>query len=180
MEKKNKVAIVIGHTNLRKGACSEVVECEFNYNRKVAQCLSDVCDIYYYDSYNLGYKSMVKRNAKKMNKNDYDLVLELHYNSAVPQANGCEVFYYFNNSEGKKLAGELSEMISQTFDVKDRGAKAMVSKRQRGFWALYYPIATTLLLEPFFGSNTEDATKFKDDEEYSRMIRKFLKQKNYI
>lgn len=176
-----KIAIVIGHTKLRPGACGFDIPCEFEYNRKVAEHLSDVADIYYYDSYNLGYKAMVKRNATKLNRKNYDLVLELHYNAASPQANGTEIFYYFNNRIGKKLASNLSILISSTFKLKNRGAKPMVNKNQRGFWALFYPNATTLLLEPFFGSNEREACIFKDNEyKYSRVIREFLKQNNLI
>lgn len=181
----NKVAIVVGHTKLKPGACGINLKCEFNYNSKVAELLSDVCDIYYYDSYNLGYTSMVKRNANKMNKKNYDLILELHYNASLPSANGCEVFYYYNNSEGKSLATLLSSIISTTFNVKNRGAKAMLKitgqKAPRGWAALYYPNATTLLLEPFFGSNRSDAYKFRyKEEEYSCMIRDFLTNNKFI
>lgn len=180
--KKKKVAIVVGHTKLRPGACSLYgISCENQFNTTVAKNLEDVADIYFYDSYNYGYKSMVKRNANKLNKEDYELVIELHYNSSVPEANGCEVFYYFSNIEGKKMAYNLSKMISKVFNVRNRGAKAMTSLNQRGFWAVYYPKATTLLLEPFFGSNEKDVEKFKGKEkEYSELIRTFLKQHNLI
>lgn len=176
-----KIAIVVGHTKLRPGAKGIRIPSEFDFNSRVAENLSDIADIYYYDSYNLGYKSMVKRNALKMNRKNYDLVLELHYNAATPQANGCEVFYYFNNKEGKNLATYFSRKISQVFEMRDRGAKAMVNKNQRGFWALFYPKATTLLLEPFFGSNSYDAEKFRGKEcKYSELIREMLSKSNYI
>lgn len=176
-----KVAIVVGHTKLRPGACGIDIPCEFSFNQKVAEYLGDICDIYYYDSYNLGYKSMVKRNADKMNRKDYDLVIELHYNAASPQANGCEVFYYFTNKTGKMYAEYMSKMISKVFKVRDRGAKPMIGENQRGYWALFYPKATTLLLEPFFGSNRQNALKFKGKEkEYSEMIRDFLKRTKLV
>lgn len=177
-----KVAIVVGHTKLRPGACGvDGIECEFDYNKKVAEYLSDVADVYYYDSYNLGYRKMVQKNATKMNLKNYNIVLELHYNAATPQANGCEIFHYFTNKKGKKYAEYLSRLISSTFKVKDRGAKAMVNKKQRGFWALYYPKATTLLLEPFFGSNSDDVSKFCNNEKkYAGCIRTFLKNNNLI
>lgn len=171
----NKVAIVVGHTRLRKGACGISLPCEFDFNSKVAEQLRDVADIYYYDSYNYGYKSMVKRNAKKLNKKDYKLVIELHYNAASPLANGCEVFYYFSNRVGKSLAEKFSHQLSRAFGIKNRGAKAMINKGQRGFWALFYPKATTLLLEPFFGSNRYDASVFRGKEtEYAQFIRNFI------
>lgn len=175
------IAIVVGHTKLRPGACGVNIPCEHEFNSCVAEYLSDIADIYYYDSYNLGYKSMVKRNATKLNTKNYSLVLELHYNAATPQANGTETFYYFNNKRGKRLAENINNLISSTFKVKNRGPKAMVNKNQRGFWALFYPNATTLLLEPFFGSNKRDAAIFENNEyKYSKVIREFLRQNNLI
>ena len=57
----------------------------------------------------------------------------------------------------------------------------MTSNTQRGFWALYYPTATTLLLEPFFGSNSYDAEKFRSKQcEYAGLIRELLTKTNYI
>ena len=172
----NKVAIVVGHTKLRPGAKGKNISSEYVYNSKVAEHLSDICDVYHYGSYNLGYKSMVKANATKMNKKDYDLVIELHYNNfSKESANGCEVMYYHKNNSGKLLAGKLSDSISTFFDVKNRGAKPLTTSKERGYWALYYPKATAILVEPFFASNKKDEIKFKDNEEtYADNIRNFL------
>jgi len=177
-----KVAIVVGHTKLRPGAKGIDIPSEYVYNSKVAEYLSDVCDIYHYGSYNLGYKAMVKANAEKMNTKNYDLVIELHYNSfSKESANGCEVLYYYKNVKGKNLAAKLSSAISKGFCSKNRGAKSLSSGKERGYWALYYPEATALLIEPFFGSNTEDADKFRDKEEvYAKRIRNFLIKQNII
>lgn len=177
-----KVAIVVGHTKLRPGAKGTEIPAEYVYNSKVAEHLSDICDVYHYGSYNLGYKAMVKANATKMNKKNYDLVIELHYNSFKDnRAHGCEVFYYHKNEKGKALAKHLSENISTPFGVKDRGAKPLSSGRERGYWAVYYPNATTLLVEPFFASNAGDQAKFKCNEElYSKKIRSFLSTQKYI
>lgn len=168
-----EVAIVVGHTKLRPGA-KGYLEAEFHYNKKVAELLKDVADIYYYDTYNFGYTSMVKRNAAKINKGDYKLVLELHYNAASPQANGCEVLYYFRNKDGKRLAQFLSKMISRRFKVKNRGAKSLVNKKDRGFAAVYYTNPTTLIVEPFFGSNKSDSAKFEDHVDYARTLEMFI------
>jgi N-acetylmuramoyl-L-alanine amidase len=175
------IAVVVGHTSLSQGASGINIPSEFKFNSSVARYLSDIADIYNYSSYNLGYKTMVKNNANLMNKKDYDLVIELHYNAATPQANGTEVFYYFSNKAGKANAEFFSKKISQVFKTKDRGAKPMIDASQRGFWALFYPKATSILVEPFFGSNSYDADKFRDQEcEYAELIRKILKELKYI
>jgi N-acetylmuramoyl-L-alanine amidase len=182
MVNMKKVAIVVGHTKLRPGAKGIDIPAEYIYNSKVAEHLSDICDVYHYGSYNLGYKAMVKANANKMNKKNYDLVIELHYNAfSDEQANGCEVLYYHKNAYGKVLAAKLSEYISTPFSLKNRGVKALSSGKERGYWAVYYPEATALLVEPFFGTNQGDACKFKNNERlYSQKIRSFLTRYKFI
>ena len=93
------IAKVIGHTVDSKGACSPFgVPCEWDFNSKVASYLTDIADIFTYSNYKSGYTTMVKMNADKINKGNYKLVIELHYNSAVDSsANGCKTLYYFKN-----------------------------------------------------------------------------------
>lgn len=172
-----KTAIVIGHTKGRKGAYSKYLKIhEYDLNKQIAEQLRDVADIYEYDTYNLGYTSMVKRNAKKLNKKDYDLVLELHFNAAESrQANGCEALYYFKNKRASKLAEDFCYLVNDMLGTKIRGAKALYSKKQRGYAAVYYPKATTLILEPFFGTNKDDCCFFIP-ELYVRLIRIFIEK----
>ena len=170
-----KVAVVVGHTRNNPGASSEVVGSEFFYNSKVGEYLEDIVDVYHYDTYKGGYTNMVKRNAKKLNKHDYSLVLELHFNSAGEDAEGCEALYYRANKKGKELAELYCEIMCNTFGSENRGAKSR-ELDDRGGAALYYPKATTLILEPFFGSNKEDANRYKDAEKYAIALRWFIKQ----
>ena len=171
------IAIVIGHSRDSQGACSPFgVPCEWSFNKKVASFLTDIADIFEYTGYSQGYTTMVKNNAAKINKGNYKLVIELHYNAAAPAANGCETLYYFNNKQGKYLAEQSSMLISSVMGVKNRGIKALVNEKDRGFAAVYYPNPTTILLEPFFGSNQNDVSKFLNKEkEYSEVIRRIIK-----
>lgn len=170
------VAIVVGHTKQSKGACSPFgIPCEWDFNNKVCSYLSNVADIYCYNSYAKGYTGMVKENAALLNKKNYKLVIELHYNAASPLANGCEVLYYFASVKGKEYAVEASKMISEEFKVTNRGAKPLVKSSDRGFAAVYYPKAPAIIFEPFFGSNKEDSSKFIGKEkEYAVFIEKFI------
>lgn len=177
-----KTAIVVGHTQVRPGACSpHGIKCEWEFNKEIAESLKDVADIFLYDSYNLGYTSMVKRNASKINKGDYKLVLELHYNAATPSANGCEALYYFKNQNGKKLAEKFCEIYTKDIGGKNRGAKALVKSSDRGFAAVYYPQPTALILEPFFGTNKKDVeTIMNCYHQYEQVIRKLIDESKNI
>ncbi|AXG70432.1 N-acetylmuramoyl-L-alanine amidase [Kordia sp. SMS9] len=179
-----KVAIVIGHTKFKQGAYSRDLDTtEWKFNKMVAAHLKDIATIFYYDSYNLGYTSMVKRNAKKINTGNFDLVLELHFNAAESkQANGCEALYYFKNQKGKRLADFFCNLIEKKMGRKNRGAKALFGKHQRGFAAVFYPNPTTLILEPFFGTNRSDANAFRDYksiESYVSVIKETIKKFSY-
>lgn len=170
-----KIAIVIGHTQDSQGACSEYgIPCEWTYNTKVASYLEDVADVYFHDTYRYGYSKMIEKTSAELNKHNYELVLLLHYNSANPSAKGTEVLFYHSNEKGKELAKDLCNRVCKAFGTQNRGAKG-VDRHERGGYALYKPKATTLLIEPFFGSNAEDVKKFKGKEkEYADVLRKFF------
>ena len=172
-----KVAIVIGHTrNGDKGAYSETLEMsEYDYNLKVANKMKEV-NPSTYDVYThtiQGYYERQKSMADKLNSKNYDLVLELHFNAASPAANGTETLYYFNSKKGKGYAETISNDIVDNFGTKIRGAngaKALVNKNDRGFYAVYLPKAPALIVEPFFGSNIEESKKFMDFEKYACVL----------
>ena len=103
---------------------------------------------------------MQRITANKINRGDFDLVLELHYNAAHPTANGAEALYYFRNKKGRVMAWWFSDKMAQKMGYRSRGAKALVNKNDRGFWAVLFPNPTTLILEPFFGTNKEDVQRF--------------------
>lgn len=175
-------AIVVGHTQFRPGACSPYsLPCEWEYNRQIAKELECIADVYFYDSYNFGYKEMCKRNANRMNKKDYKLIIELHYNAASPSANGAEALYYFRNQKAKKLCEKFSRLMTKNFGIKNRGAKALVNKYDRGFWAVYFPYAPTILLEPFFGTNQNDVAKMGSNiMPYVDTIKQLIKESKNI
>lgn len=179
----NKIAIVVGHTKLRQGAYSPYLKMsEWQFNRIIAEKLKDVATVFYYDSYNRGYTSMVKKNARKINKGRFDLVLELHFNAAASKrANGCEALYYFNNWHAKELAEYFCELMEIALKMKNRGAKALYGKHQRGFAAVYYPRPTTLILEPFFGSHQEDCSRMNNAgwlDKYVTVIKDVIRKHN--
>lgn len=172
-----KVAIVIGHTsNGDKGAYSETLKLsEYDYNLKVANHMKElnpsVYDVYTHTIQE--YYNRQKAMADKLNAKAYDLVIELHYNAASPVANGTETLYYFNSAKGKAYAESISQEIVKEFGTSIRGvngAKALVNKNDRGYYAVYLPKATALIVEPFFGSNPSESAKFADYKKYACVL----------
>lgn len=172
-----KFAVIVGHTSTSQGAYSpHGIGSEFAYNSNVAKYLTDIADVYHYESYKQGYRGMVNKVFSEINQKDYLLTIELHYNSVGDSsANGSSVLYYHMSGKGKAYAEKLSEMLSHRFGTKNRGITGR-RREERGGYALYAGKAPAVLVEPFFGSNKEDVGKFKGRErEYATLIRDFLK-----
>ena len=130
--------------------------------------------VFHHNSYIKSYTQRIKFTAKKLD--DFDLVIECHFNAASELANGCETLYYFASKKGKVYARLFSEIAHKTTGIKLRnnGLKALVSKRDRGFQAVYQPKPPTILIEPFFGSNKSDCQKIRNPENVAFIINEFL------
>ena len=169
---KTKIAIVIGHHKFSKGAKSNYLLSEWDLMSEVAENLKDVADIFYHNPKIGGYNSRQKVMGKKTS--EYNIVFELHYNAASPQANGCEALYYFSNNEGKAIAEEFCLLVNSKMGIKNRGAKALHSENQRGFGFVYNMKGTAIILEPFFGTSCKDVNLF-DKTIYTNILRQFIK-----
>lgn len=170
------IAIVVGHHRKSKGALSEHFNLrEWDFYNEVIKDLKNV-DIFHHNEFISGYISRIKDTSKRLNKKDYDLVIELHFNSFFePQANGCETLYFYRNKNAKNLSIQFSELVNKRTGIKIRGngAKALTNRHDRGFASVYYPNATTLLIEPFFGSNKRDCERIISPQSLAGIINEF-------
>jgi N-acetylmuramoyl-L-alanine amidase len=163
---RSKCCVVVGHHKWAKGAVSQYVGSEWDLMSKVAKGLE--CDTFIHNPDIRGYNSRQRAMAKRTAV--YDIVFELHFNAAASeQANGCEALYWFSNQKGKKIAADFCKKVNKKLGIKNRGAKALHSKNQRGYGFLAYTKGTAIILEPFFGTNTSDCCKF-DDEKYTNLL----------
>ena len=174
LKPKAKIAIVVGHNRIKKGAFSKFFKSyEWDFNKRVVEMLQSNVDVYFHANI-FGYTSRQRAMAKKLNKKNYKLVMELHFNAADPVANGVECFYYFKNNEGKKYAQLFNQIIVEEHGLKNRGAKALLTAKDRGYGFVYYPKATAILLEPGFGTNARDCIKIKSELHLARSIDRFV------
>ena len=168
------VAIIIGHTEKSQGALSEHFnQREWSFYNDVVPLLHKV-DVYRHNKNIGGYTARIKNTSTKLNKKDYKLIIACHFNSATPQANGCETLYYFNSKKGKYYAEKFTELIVDRFCLKDRGIKALVNKNDRGFAITYYLKAPVILIEPFFGSNDNDCKLIGSSKNLAEAINLFI------
>jgi len=176
------IAIVVGHHKFAKGAYSPHLKAyEWDFNNKVVEHVKSNVDIYFHNPNIRGYRSRQKAMAKRLNKKSYKLVLELHFNASdSPSANGAECLYYFKNKVGKTLSNLFCKVIHNNTDIKNRGAKALYNSKDRGYWFLYYPKATALILEPGFGTNYDDCINMTPQESLAKDIDDFINVKEML
>jgi|TARA_R110000782_G_C14549616_1_gene384803 N-acetylmuramoyl-L-alanine amidase len=172
-----KIAFVVGHHKKSKGAWSPFAGySEWDFYNEVVKHLGDV-NVFWHDENISGYTSRIQNTADKINKVDFDLVIELHFNSSDNnKANGCETLYYHKSSKGRIYADMFSELIVSQTGIKSRngGLKPLKSKQDRGFASVYYTNAPTILIEPFFGSNKSDCDKIKSSRNLASIIQMYI------
>ena len=176
-----KVALVLGHHENSKGAYSPYLRSsEWDFYDEVVDCVPDV-DVYLHDKTITSYTRRIKNTARQLNKKDYNLVIELHFNaSSNPSANGCETLYYFASKKGRDYAKLFSETVTLWTGIKSRngGLKALTNKGDRCYASVFYPKAPTILIEPFFGSNRKDCELIESPELVASIINDFLDKIN--
>lgn len=169
-QNKMKAAIIIGHDKFSPGAYSPYLRTsEYMYHSEAATYLS--CFDIYKRPIGGGYKTQMQLLANEINEKDYDLVIELHYNAFNKEANGCEAVIY-PGSKARLKAQEYCNMVSEKYDVKNRGVKE-ATEGGRGWWFLKLMKAPAIILEPFFGDNPE-ALKFHNQGVYAELIKQWL------
>lgn len=171
-----KVAVVIGHHERSKGAYSHHLGVsEWDFYNMVVDCIN--VDVYRHNHNIKGYTLRVRDTARKLNEKDYDLIISLHFNASDnPRANGCETLYYFDSRKGRDYAKRFSDLVHNRTGIKVRnnGLKALTQKRDRGFAMVYYPKAPVILIEPFFGSNSNDCEKIGGVDNMASILEEFI------
>src|SRR5690606_9768909 len=172
-----KVAICIGHNSKNKGAFSLYLnQTEFDYNTRIANIVKQqLPNVELFNRYNAwGYTKEIENLAARVNRKDFDLVVELHFNAAVPSAEGYEALYYHKSTKGNKYAESFCEAIGNEYGGINRGTKPLSQDTDRGFLFVQKMKAPAIILEPFFGSNKE-ATKFINAQRYADTLAKWIK-----
>lgn len=154
-----KVAVIVGHEKVRPGArlCVEEYVSEYMYNKIVAQHLEGLAKQNNLDLMVI-YRDQKGRNGayREAEKNGADLIIELHFNSAAnPEARGCEVICSGKHAWSKFCDHILAEMEA-VFGGPIRGIK--VPRHTDRGWANVTRPLPYFLLEPFFGSNHDQAS----------------------
>lgn len=170
--------VCLGHSLLKNGCYTSADGyCnEYKYNKKlindVVKCLKKKghkvdavrCPerVFNMPSDEKQYK-LAKEHAKS-----YDLVMELHLNSSVNTAHGCEVLYLSDN--GKKYADRIQKGLSGIFT--SRGIK-----KRDDLYMLTKTKAPSVIVESFFCTSKTDYKKAKgalNRKKVAKAITKYL------
>ena len=177
-----KVALIIGHNARSKGAFSMIVGSEFSYWKNIVEKVKgeipELVDIYERKP-STNYVTEMNEVLKELNKNDYKFCLELHFNAAANgQANGCECLVYHKNEQAKKLAIDLMARLQSKFKSTIRGNKGLIEVQDsntRGGYGICNSKDTYILIEPFFGSNIDEALRFSIVKDVVSLLVEFIK-----
>ena len=155
-----KILISAGHTLTGKGTGAVGFINESQENRVLAKFivehLKKLGHEVDYHEVNSG-SDYINQQAKKANSKNYDLVVQIHFNSSDnATANGTEVIY--RSSKGKVFAQKVQDKLKTEF--KDRKIKHDIKdlKRDLGWLRLTKPPA--ILIETCFVSNKSDTDKY--------------------
>lgn len=155
-----KILISAGHTLTGKGTGAVGFINESQENRVLAKFIVEHlkklgCETDYHEI-NRG-SDYIEQQTKKANSKNYDLVVQIHFNSSDnAAANGTEVIY--RSSKGKVFAQKVQDKLKTEF--KDRKIKHDINdlKRDLGWLRLTKPPA--ILIETCFVSNKSDTDKY--------------------
>lgn len=176
----NKVAIIIGHRSKSQGAYAPILnETEYQYMKKTAFHLSDIADIYERSNTPMVSEAhRIHRLVKRVNAKNYDLVISLHFNAfSNPLAHGATALYYATNKRTKAIGEEFTSLMAENFCVKKRALIPITSIYDRGGIVISKCTADAILLEPFFGTNKDDANAFKGEHQtYANNIRSLIEK----
>ena len=200
-----KVALVIGHNKRSKGAYSTIVGSEYDYWKRIAEKIKgeipEFVDIFERKP-NKAYVPEMNEVLKELNKNDYKFCMELHFNAASEQANGCECLVYSGNNKAKELATDFMARLQNKFGSKirtkentlkeikvvngkelttekketTRGLILIQDSKTRGGYGICKSKDTYILVEPFFGSNNDESLKFSVEKDVVDLFVNFIKE----
>lgn len=170
-----KIAVVIGHSAARPGKYSKLIhQSEYFYNKEAASYLRNV-DVYKRPEGG-GYKTQMLKLADQLKPHNYDLIVELHFNAFDNidnmKGHGVETVSYPGNQKTDVWGKEYCRIISNHYCNFDRGSKKATSS-DRGWWFLHYMPANAIIVEPFFGDESE-SLDFINEAEYAQVIMKWF------
>lgn len=180
------IGICIGHSRSGdKGAVNTDGVSEHTFNREVGFSTAELLreeghTVHVIDDYNgSSYSGAVHWVSNHLTKLGATVAVELHFNSAGPQAEGHEWIHWHRSAKGQLLASCFNQVFKETFpEAKSRGIKPAY-KNDRGSLFLRATRCPAIILEPFFGSNKKETKIYTQNKPalasaYARALTDYL------
>ena len=153
-----KLAVVVGHNSVAKGACSPYLgegNCEWPWNSKVADTMAKrasnhgiVLRVFFRTSGGSASTEIRRCYETQVNPWNPDLCMELHYNAGG--GDGAEMLYWPGSAVGKTLAQNLLDEVGSATGINtSRGI--IPTGSGNGSVSLQAARAPNCVVEPFFG-----------------------------
>ncbi len=162
----SKICIIVGHGSSRSGGYDSGAVSgdgryhEFRIAKEVAKYASEYleCDLMNYN----GDLYLTDR-IKAVNTSNYDFIAEIHLNAGG--GTGTEAYYYHGSPTGKRAAEAVCEKISETFAIRNRGAKVKLGKNGKDYFGIIRDTKpTAILVETVFIDTEKDLECVNNDE----------------
>lgn len=163
-----KLAIVIGHEKKAQGARGvwPIAQTEYEYNTEISELVFQnamqrglEARVFKRDS--VGVRGVYKEVNLWANESSVAICcIELHFNAFNGRARGSETLYDEDPGGSKDLAELVHQAICLVFgrrDKTDRGVKRLTREVERGYLNLNLCKIPSVIVEPFFGDNRDDA-----------------------
>lgn len=152
-----KIALVVGHDQMDKGAFGNMGLGEYDYNVELLTDLqgdlpsNNEYNFFFRDAMESSYTKQMEKLHDDIDRWGAEISIEFHFNSfSDKKVNGHEVLYC--SESGKKLAMILDEVLDKNLGNSDRGIKQVV-KSDRGGGFCCNGKSKAIIIEPFFGAN---------------------------
>lgn len=168
------IAFILGHHERAKGKFSKHLKMsEWDFYNEVMSHIPDA-KIFYHNPNTNGYLNRQIETAKKLDSVNFDLVIEMHFNSFNTKATGVETFYFHKSIKGKKYAEKFNEVCVRWTGLRLRGAKPLSNHKQDGYGFVQSNKHPSILIEPFFGDNIQDCEAIKNPYNMACIIKDFI------
>jgi N-acetylmuramoyl-L-alanine amidase len=157
-----RIALVVGHNQIQQGAvrvtpdkATEYVWCGRLCD--MASNLSPDIRVFRREFKQAGVSAELRACYAEVDAWGADVSAEIHFNAfASPAATGTETLYA--TGAGKIVAQRVQSAVVAALGLPDRGAKP-VGASARGYTSLISGKAPAVLLELYFGSNSDDCRR---------------------
>lgn len=160
MDKRPLITICVGHSRSKPGAKAvpplSVHEYEYNCTLAIEIELILAPKFRVYVAFRDGLS--ITQTYNEIEKLKPDANIELHFNSAAdPKAKGTETLCNENSvAFAKMIQAAICAQLGRPKEL-DRGVKVLRSSQDRGYSSVSRLNVPNVLIEPFFGSNKDDA-----------------------